>query len=228
MSPTSMKAALTCALLLLISACGGGGAPAVDPGTFDASPAPATFTAEGACDTVAGHGSCMAMRGMTASGLSANQSACTATGGTFVASCPSTGLVGTCTIPSPLVMGRLHLYAPWTAANGPILCMNGAWSAPNPPAETAATVMVSCQDPWEGTCADTSGAMTPTLRLGVQRYCTGNDRTLLAGPCPTAERSGTCTTAPGELTWRTRHYDPVNSMADEQQCAAQGGLWTAG
>jgi hypothetical protein len=106
--------------------------------------------------------------------------------------------------------------------------MNGAWSASDAAVETAAQATVSCMDPWEGTCADTSGAMGPTLRLGVQRYCTGNDRTLLAAPCPRTGRSGTCTTAPGEFIWRTRHYDPANLTADQGQCTALGGLWTQG
>ena len=173
-------------------------------------------------------GSCDAYSGTTAFGQTVKESVCTTTGGTIVATCPAGGLVGTCTVPTPLALDQLHLYAPWTAANGPVVCMNGAWSAPNPPMESATATTVSCEDPWDGTCADTSGAMTPTMRLAVQRYCTGNDNTLLSAPCPRTGRSGTCTTAPGELVWRTRYYAPANLVADQAYCAALGGLWTAG
>jgi hypothetical protein len=177
---------------------------------------------------VAARGSCMAYSGMTAYVLSVNEASCGTYQGTFGASCPAAGLVGTCTIPSFLGLNQLQLYAPWTTANGSAMCMNGAWSVPSPPVETASPATVSCMDPWDGTCADTSGAMTPTLRLAVQRFCTGNDRTLLDAPCPSAGRSGSCVTAPGELVWRTRHYDPPSLLADRQGCDAMGGRWTDG
>lgn len=196
----------------IVCACGGGGPSAPD------------LTTQGACDTVAQHGSCVAYSDMTAADLAALLPVCEQAQGTFGTTCPGARLVATCTISHARGRADLRLYRAASEA----VCTNGAWSVPFPPEEAATPASVSCSDPWEGTCADTTGPMTPTVKRSVERYCTGNDRTLLAGPCPVAGRVGTCTTQPGALTWETRHYDAAAAAGRAIVCGLSGGTWTDG
>ncbi len=191
--------------------------------------APTAWTAQGACDSIASRGSCTAYAGVSDAGLAQLQSACASTGGSFVASCPAEGRVGTCIIPTPAYLSGLNLYAPsWTDADGRSLCGNGAWVGVNAPAETAAQATVSCSMPWNSSCVDTSGPMTPTLRTAVERRCTSDGADLLSAACPASGRVGTCTTRPGELVWETRYYYPQGPSTVGPYCADQGGSWTDG
>ncbi|MBK9516878.1 MAG: hypothetical protein IPO09_05865 [Anaeromyxobacter sp.] len=201
-------------VVVLSCACGGGGA---------APPSP-DLTTQGACDTVALRGSCVAYSDMTAADLATQRTVCEQYQGTFGTTCPGAGLFGTCTISYERGRADLRLYF----AVSETICTNGAWSAPTPPVEAATPASVSCSDPWAGTCADTTGPMTPTVKRSVERYCTGNDRTLLAGPCPVTGRVGTCTTRPGALTWDTRHHDAAAAATQAILCGLTGGTWTDG
>jgi hypothetical protein len=190
---------------------------------------PAALTAEAACDYVATRGSCITYSDASERDLAQLGSACEQYGGSFGTVCPGDGRVGTCIIPTPTCVTGVSLYAPdWTDALGRFMCQNGAWIGPIAPEETASPAAVSCSNRWDGTCVDTSGPMTPTLRSAVERYCTGNENDLLGGACPTPGRTGTCTTNPGALVWETRHYVPATAASDRASCLATGASWTDG
>jgi hypothetical protein len=203
-------------------ACGGGDA--------GGDPAPVT-----AC-RFEGPGICTEYTRATPELIAAAEEGCALGGGTWGGRCPTSNVVGTCSVSTP-TYSLMVTYTPGVygnAAEAAPACtdIGGAFSAGTATEGPTSPQTFACDyvTPEARLCTDVSGPMSAERRRALEALC-GPAHVLPPGvACPAEGRVGTCArpaSAPG-VTAEDRFYDPSIAAAAAADCASDGGVWTAG